>query len=123
MRGAVCSCEQGSRRWLMGERPAAAWQAAFADYVAQFAPFFFRREVRDRAGRYLRGLLGPVERRNGWQMAEAIGELHPIGVQRLFYEARWDAEAVRAALAQFVVRHFGTPDGILVLDETEFIKK
>jgi SRSO17 transposase len=102
---------------------AAEWEAAFTTFVAEFAPLFFRGEVRERAGRYLRGLLGSVERKNGWQMAEAIGETRPLGVQRLFYEARWDADAVRDALQQFVLRAFGDPAGVLVLDETGFLKK
>jgi hypothetical protein len=44
-----------------------AWGEAFAAFHARFAPFFSRREVRERSARYLRGLLGPVERKNGWQ--------------------------------------------------------
>jgi hypothetical protein len=51
--------------------------------------------VRARAGRFLAGLLDPVERRNGWQVAEQLGERNPDGVQRLLRTARWDAEAVR----------------------------
>jgi hypothetical protein len=72
-----------------------AWDEAFAAFHARFAPFFYRREVRERSARYLRGLLGPVERKNGWQLAEAVGEADPQGMQRLLYAARWDADAVR----------------------------
>jgi hypothetical protein len=46
-----------------------AWDEAFLTFHARFAPFFPRREVRERSARYLRGLLGPVERKNGWQLA------------------------------------------------------
>ena len=74
------------------------WDEAFAAFHARFAPFFYRREVRERSARYLRGLLGPVERKNGWQLAEAVGETDPQGMQRLRYAARWDADAVRAEL-------------------------
>ncbi len=90
---------------------------------ARIAPRFARPEVRDRAGRYLAGLLGPVERRNGWRLAEQIGERTPDGVQRLLRTARWDAEAVRDDLRAYVVEHLGDGDAVLVIDETGFLKK
>src|SRR5215207_8895209 len=99
-----------------------ALAAAFAAYHARFAPLFFRAEVRARSQRYLHGLLAPVERKNGWQLAEAVGEEDPQGIQRLLYEAVWDADAVRDAYQQFVGEVFGDPDAILVLDETGFLK-
>ena len=99
------------------------WAAAFAAYHARFAPLFFREEVRERSARYLRGLLSPVERKNGWQVAEAIGDPDPAGVQRLFYQAVWAADTVRDEFQRFVVDTFGDPDAILVLDETGFLKK
>jgi SRSO17 transposase len=68
-------------------------------------------------------LLEPLERRNGWQLAEALGERSPDGVQRLLRTARWDAEAVRDDLRAYVVEHLGDPDAVLVLDETGFLKK
>ena len=54
---------------------------------------------------YLAGLLAPIERRNGWQLAEQLGERNPDGVQRLLRTARWDAEAVRDDLRAYVVEH------------------
>jgi SRSO17 transposase len=68
-------------------------------------------------------LLGPVERRNGWHLAEQIGERTPDGVQRLLRTARWDAEAVRDDLRAYVVDHFGDRTAVLVIDETGFLKK
>ena len=100
-----------------------AWAEAFAAYHARFTHLFFRAEVRERSARYLRGLLSPVERKNGWQVAEAIGDPDPAGVQRLFYQAVWDADAVRDAYQQFVIDTFGDPQAVLVLDETGFLKK
>jgi SRSO17 transposase len=100
-----------------------AWDEVFAAFHARFAPFFYRREVRERSARYLRGLLGPVERKNGWQLAEAVGEADPQGMQRLLYAARWDADAVRDELIRFVAEAFGDADGIFVMDETGFLKK
>jgi SRSO17 transposase len=96
----------------------------FAAFHARFAPFFFRSQVRERSRRYLHALLGPVERKNGWQLAEAMGEGDPNGAQRLLFEAVWDEEAVRDELERFVAAQFGDPEqGIFVLDETSFPKK
>jgi SRSO17 transposase len=101
----------------------AAWEAGFQEFHARFGRFFFRAEVRQRSARYLRSLMGPVERKNGWQLATAIGEADPNGVQRLLYEARWDDEAVRDELTRFIAEYLGDPQGILIADETGFIKK
>jgi SRSO17 transposase len=85
---------------------------------------FARSEVRERARRYLVGLLERVERKNGWQLAEAIGEVGPRGVQRLLSAATWDADAVRDDLRAYVVDHLGDPaSGVLILDDTGFVKK
>ena len=104
-------------------RQVVEWQDGLAALQARIAPRFARPEVRARAGRYLAGLLGPVERRNGWQLAEQVGERSPDGVQRLLRTARWDAEAVRDDLRAYVVEHLGDPQAVLVVDETGFLKK
>jgi len=89
----------------------------------RIGPHFRRAEARKRAGRYLHGLLGSVERKNGWQMAEALGEANAHGVQRLLEEADWDEEAVRDELRTYVIEHLGEEQGVLVVDETGFLKK
>ncbi|MDQ2651415.1 MAG: IS701 family transposase [Chloroflexota bacterium] len=100
-----------------------AWHDDLAVLQERIAPRFARPEVRQRAGRYVAGLLGAVERRNGWQLAEALGEMAPDGVQRLLRTAQWDAEAVRDDLRSYVVEHLGDPEAVLVMDETGFLKK
>jgi SRSO17 transposase len=99
------------------------WWADLDALHARIGGRFKRPEVRARAGRYLAGLLGPVERRNGWQLAEQIGEAAPDGVQRLVRTACWDADAVRDDLRAYVVEHLGSDDAVLVVDETGFLKK
>src|SRR5579884_1481353 len=89
----------------------------------RIGPRFRRAEARQRAGRFLQGLLAPVERKNGWQIAEELGERGPRGVQRLLGEADWDEELVRDDLREYVVEHLGEEQGILVVDETGFVKK
>ena len=100
-----------------------SWKRELEALHDRIAPRFARPEVRARAGRYLWGLLEPVERRNGWQLAERIGELRPDGVQRLLNGARWDADEVRDDLRAYVVEHLGDPEATLVIDETGFLKK
>ena len=101
----------------------AAWREDLNALHARIAPHFRRPEVRARAGHYLAGLLAPIERRNGWQLAEQLGERNPDGVQRLLRTARWDAEAVRDDLRAYVVEYLGDPEAVLVIDETGFLKK
>jgi len=90
---------------------------------ARIAPRFRRAEARARVRRYLDGLLGPIERKNGWQMAEYLDETGPQGVQRLLNAADWDAEAVRDELRAYVIEHVGEESGVLIVDETGFLKK
>jgi SRSO17 transposase len=99
------------------------WRAGLDALHTRIAGRFRRAEVRERVRRYLAGLLDRVERKNGWQMAEHLGEAGPQGVQRLLNAAHWDAEVVRDDLRAYVVEHLGDPAGVLVLDETGFLKK
>ena len=69
----------------------------------RIGPRFRRAEVRQRAIRFLEGLMSGVEHKNGWQLAEELGEHGPRGVQRLLAEADWDEEAVRDDLRAYVV--------------------
>ena len=68
-------------------------------------------------------MLAPLERKNGWQLAEAAGDATPDGVQDFLSRMRWDADAVRDDLRAYVVEHLGDQDAVLVLDETGFLKK
>ena len=95
------------------------WSEALAEIQARIAPRFGRAEVRERVGRYLVGLFDRVERKNGWQLAEAIGETGPQGVQRLLNTAVWDTEGVRDDLRRYVVDALGDRvSGVLIVDET-----
>jgi SRSO17 transposase len=96
---------------------------ALVELSERIAPRFGRAEVRSRVGRYLRGLLASVERKNGWQLAEELGDSNAHGVQRLMAEADWDEEVVRDDLRAYVIEHLGETGGILAVDETGFIKK
>src|SRR5437867_3575008 len=88
--------------------------AELAQVQARIGLRFHRAEARQRAGRFLQGLLAPVEHKNGWQMAEELGERGPRGVQRLLGEADWDEEAVRDDLRAYVVEHLAEANAVLV---------
>ena len=102
---------------------AEGWSRELDAMAARIAPRFSRAEPRRRALAYLRGLLAPLERKNGWQLAEAAGDATPDGVQDFLSRMRWDADAVRDDLRAYVVEHLGDPDAVLVVDETGFLKK
>lgn len=101
----------------------AAWAAELDALLARVAGRFARPEPRRRAAAYVRGLLAPLERKNGWQLAEAAGDPTPDGVQDFLGRARWDADAVRDDLRAYVAEQLGDPGAVLVLDETGFLKK
>ena len=84
---------------------------------------FARTEVRGRSLAYLEGLLSGCERKNGWQAAERVGDASPYGMQYLLGRARWDADALQARLSAYVEDKLGSPDAVLILDETGFLKK
>ena len=99
------------------------WEAGLQELHGRIAGRFSRSESRQRVLAYLQGLLGSVERKNGWQLAEYAGDATPDGVQRLLAVYRWDADEVRDDLRGYVVEHLGDPGGVLVVDETGFLKK
>src|SRR3954451_4571022 len=99
------------------------WADQLDDLCTRLAPRFSRTEPRRRARAYLQGLLSPLERKNGWHLAEAAGDASPDGVQDFLARMHWDADAVRDDLCAYVVEHLGDLDAVLVLDETGFVKK
>jgi SRSO17 transposase len=68
-------------------------------------------------------LLAPLAGKNGWTLAEVAGDATPDGMQRLLNAANWDADGVRDDLRGYVVEHLGEPGGVLIVDETGFLKK
>jgi SRSO17 transposase len=102
---------------------AVEWVRGLDDLVEQIAPRFRRIEARRRARSYLEGLLCPVERKNGWQLAEHAGDRTPDGVQDFLARIRWDADQVRDDLRAYVIAQLGDAEAVLILDETGFIKK
>jgi len=101
------------------------WETHFERLVAEIGGCFKRCDLRRRASSYVRGLLGPVQRKNGWQLAEHVGDATPHGIQRLLDRASWDADEVRDTLIRYARQHLLTDGdhGVLIVDETGFLKK
>ena len=99
------------------------WAAGLEEVAQRIRLRFPRSEPRQRALAYLQGLLSPVERKNGWPLAEQAGDESPYSIQHLLGRATWNADEVREDLRAYVVDHLGDPDAVLIVDETGFVKK
>ncbi|WUK93103.1 IS701 family transposase [Streptomyces sp. NBC_00358] len=84
---------------------------------------FGRVELRRRMRDYVRGLLAPVARKNSWQLAEQAGHRTPDGLQHLLAGAKWEPDDIRDDLQEYVADKLGENDGVLIIDDTGFIKK
>jgi SRSO17 transposase len=108
---------------MVGMGEADLWASELESVFACVAGRFARVDLRWRMRDYVRGLLAPVERKNGWQLAGYAGHRGPAGFQHLLNGACWDADAIRDDLQQYVAERLGTPDGVLIVDDTGFLKK
>lgn len=99
------------------------WNDELLALHARIGPRFARSEPRTRALAYMRGLLSTLERKNGWQLAEHAGDATPDGIQRLLSTTTWDENLVRDDLREYALEHLGNKQGVLVVDETGFLKK
>lgn len=99
------------------------WRTGFEDMFALVAGRFAQVESRRRARMYVLGLLSGAERKNSWTIAEQAGDLTPDGMQRLLNFYSWDADAVRDDLRGYVLDQLGDRSGVMVADETGFLKK
>jgi SRSO17 transposase len=109
--------------WTVLDDRLARWQAGFDEVFGLVAGEFAQVESRRRARLYLLGLLSGAERKNSWTIAEQAGDLSPDGMQRLLNHYRWDADAVRDTLRGYVLDRLGDAAGVVVADETGFLKK
>jgi SRSO17 transposase len=114
--------QQGSGQEVI-QAEVASWTAGWDEIQERIGTRFARSEQRQRVRRYVEGLLSPIERKNGWQLAEQAGEARPYGMQRLLAGAKWDADAVRDDLRVYVLTHLSDPRAVLVIDETGFLKQ
>lgn len=99
------------------------WKRELEGAHGRIEGLFARSEPRARSLAYLQGLLSGCERKNGWQLAEWMGEAVPYRVQHLLDRARWDADQARDRVRSYVLEQIGASDGVLIVDETGFLKK
>lgn len=103
--------------------PEALWTSLFNAMCTRIDPCFAQAGTRERVRAYLRGLLSPIERKNGWQLAEEAGLPTPYALQYLLNRSVWDSDQVRDRLQAYVRETLAHPGGMLVVDETGFLKK
>jgi SRSO17 transposase len=99
------------------------WSSEFENMLNHIDRLFVHPSSRKHAEQYLRGLLAPIERKNGWTIVEHVGEKEPKAMQRFLNLALWDADELRDLLRDYVIEHLNDPQGILVADPTGFAKK
>ena len=99
------------------------WERELCSWKARLGPVFGRRQLRETGGAFLDGLLSGIERKTGWMMAEQAGLPGPWRMQALLGKSRWNADALRDEVRAYAVEALGSPDGVLVVDETGFVKK
>ena len=101
------------------------WADEFEILWRQAGRCFRRHDLRHRAQGYVQGLLGRVDRKNGWQLAEYLGDETPHGIHRLLDRASWNAADIRDELIRYVHKNLLTSNeaGVLIVDETGFLKK
>ncbi|MGH3875134.1 MAG: IS701 family transposase [Pseudonocardiaceae bacterium] len=99
------------------------WKSELEGVFARMRPLFYRTEPRRHAEQYLRGLLSPISRKNGWTIAEYAGEREPKALQRLLNLSPWDADALLDLNREYAMEHLADPGAVLVADPTGFAKK
>src|SRR3982750_2491566 len=100
-----------------------AWREELSALEVRLGALFVRAEPRRQAGLYLEGLLSAAKRKNGWQLAEQIGDARPWRMQRVLSHVLWDQDAARDLCRDYVIEHLGDADGVLIVDETGFLTK
>ena len=99
------------------------WAQALEEVKERLGALFGRIESRRAAFSFLDGLLSGVERKTGWQLAERLGDPGPWRIQAVLGRGHWDADAARDLVRTYVIEKLGATDGVLVVDETGFVKK
>lgn len=99
------------------------WESGLEGLFARMHRLFYREESRRHAEHYVRGLLAPIERKNGWTIAEYVGEPEPKALQRFLNLSPWDVDALLDLSREYAMEHLADPGAILVADPTGFPKK
>src|SRR5665647_2027381 len=114
------------RSWMRGtsiETTLELWASSLREIKARMRPLFTQERVAGSAGLFLDGLLGAERRKTGWMRAEAAGDAGPWRQQAILGRGRWDADALRDIVRDYVVENLAADDAVLVIDETGFLKQ
>jgi len=109
--------------WKPGVADIRKWRHELNRLSDRIGPRCGRREIRQRVHVYLEFLFSNVRRKNSWPLAEYAGDATPRNIQHFLGRAKWDADEVRDDLQQYVVEFLAEQDGVLIIDETGFLKK
>jgi SRSO17 transposase len=101
----------------------AVWDREFRDVCARLDGLCYRTDSRAHARHYVRGLIAPLERKNGWTIAEYSGNQEPKALQRLLNLSPWDADEARDLVRAYAMEYFADSRGVLIADPTGFAKK
>src|SRR3954464_7930477 len=99
------------------------WASSLRQVKERMRPLFRQDRVAASANAFLDGLLGPERRKTGWMRAEAAGDTGPWRQQAILGRARWEADALRDIVRDYVIETLGAPEAVLVIDETGFLKQ
>src|SRR5689334_14884029 len=99
------------------------WASSLREVKRRVRPLFAQDRAATNAGLFINGLLGDERRKTGWMRAEAAGDPGPWRQQALLGRDRWDADALRDMVREYVIEHLADDDAVLVVDETGFLKQ
>lgn len=105
------------------ETTQALWTSSLQEVKARIRPLFTQQRVADSASLFLDGLLGNEPRKTGWMRAEAAGDPGPWRQQAILGRGRWEADALRDLVRDYVLEHLADDEAVLVIDETGFLKQ
>ena len=100
------------------EMPTREMNSGYLEIMNRIAKVFPSEPSFTNAKKYMLGLMSAINRKNGWQLAEAIGDMTPYSIQQFLYRGKFSADSLRDKLREYVNDKLGDADGVLVVDET-----
>jgi SRSO17 transposase len=99
------------------------WSAELRKAKARLGWLIDHPSVVASAAAFLDTLLGPERRKTGWMRAEAVGDAGPWRQQAVLGRSHWEADALRDVVRDYALETLAEGDGVLVIDETGFLKQ
>src|SRR4051794_3181701 len=125
-RGVLIFSRMVGRGWMSGasiEETLELWAASLREVKARMRPLFTQERVAASAGLFCGGVVGGGRRKTGGGGGGAAGDPGPWRQQAILGRGRWDAEALRDIVREYVVETLAEPNAVLVVDETGFLKQ